>query len=165
MPERINICRILVIHILNSHHDQAAASQTQFSIDRGDLSYLAHSPAQLPPATAVLLQQQRSLPSQLALDSCRRNYKKAAAHFTVDMCHIKPTYAARSSQIWWQDGVLKHSQTYEIMTPESVGLADGNNLVLGKHSGKAAYRNRLEQLGYKDLSADQVCMISHSTFL
>jgi len=55
-----------------------------------------------------------------------------------------------------QDGVLKHSQTYEIMTPESVGLADGNNLVLGKHSGKAAYRNRLEQLGYKDLSADQV---------
>lgn len=54
-----------------------------------------------------------------------------------------------------QDGVLKHSQTYEIMTPESVGLS-ANNLVLGKHSGKAAYRNRLEQLGYKDLSADQV---------
>jgi len=55
-----------------------------------------------------------------------------------------------------QDGVLKHSQTYEIMTPESVGLTAVKNLVLGKHSGKAAYRNRLEELGYNDLSAEQV---------
>jgi len=54
-----------------------------------------------------------------------------------------------------QDGVLKHSQTYEIMTPESVGL-EKNALVLGKHSGKAAYRNRLEELGYTDLTNEQV---------
>jgi len=54
-----------------------------------------------------------------------------------------------------QDGVLKHSQTYEIMTPESVGLAS-NALVLGKHSGKHAYRKRLEELGHTDLSNEQV---------
>jgi len=54
-----------------------------------------------------------------------------------------------------QDGVLKHSQTYEIMTPESVGL-ESNALVLGKHSGKHAYRKRLEELGYTDLSNEQV---------
>ncbi|MFQ5677140.1 MAG: 2-isopropylmalate synthase, partial [bacterium] len=46
-----------------------------------------------------------------------------------------------------QDGVLKNSLTYEIMTPESVGVA-GNKLVLGKHSGRNALNNRLRQLGY-----------------
>eukprot|EP00658_Telonema_sp_P-2_P020857 TRINITY_DN1826_c0_g1_i1.p1 TRINITY_DN1826_c0_g1~~TRINITY_DN1826_c0_g1_i1.p1 ORF type:complete len:398 (+),score=101.59 TRINITY_DN1826_c0_g1_i1:196-1389(+) len=51
-----------------------------------------------------------------------------------------------------QDGVLKHSQTYEIMTPESVGLTGNTNLVLGKHSGKAAYRNRLEAVSYTHLT-------------
>lgn len=45
-----------------------------------------------------------------------------------------------------QDGVLKHAGTYEIMTPESVGLAK-SNLVLGKHSGRAAFRDKLTQLG------------------
>lgn len=47
-----------------------------------------------------------------------------------------------------QHGVLKNKQTYEIMTPESVGL-DKNKLVLGKHSGRHAFRDKLEQLGYK----------------
>lgn len=47
-----------------------------------------------------------------------------------------------------QDGVLKNKQTYEIMTPESVGVTT-NNLVMGKHSGRAAYREKLQQLGYK----------------
>jgi 2-isopropylmalate synthase len=47
-----------------------------------------------------------------------------------------------------QDGVLKHAGTYEIMTPESIGWAK-NSLVLGKHSGRAAFRDRLDQLGYK----------------
>src|SRR5690606_9249686 len=45
-----------------------------------------------------------------------------------------------------QDGVLKHAGTYEIMTPESVGLSK-SNLVLGKHSGRHAFRERLETLG------------------
>ena len=47
-----------------------------------------------------------------------------------------------------QDGVLKNAATYEIMTPESIGWAK-NSLVLGKHSGRAAFRDRLDTLGYK----------------
>ncbi len=45
-----------------------------------------------------------------------------------------------------QDGVLKDKQTYEIMRPESVGLAS-NKLVLGKHSGRHAFAQRLQELG------------------
>jgi 2-isopropylmalate synthase len=47
-----------------------------------------------------------------------------------------------------QDGVLKNAATYEIMTPESVGWTK-NSLVLGKHSGRAAFRDKLNTLGYK----------------
>ena len=46
-----------------------------------------------------------------------------------------------------QDGMLKHSGTYEIMTPESVGLVR-SKLVLGKHSGRHAFREKLRELGY-----------------
>ena len=46
-----------------------------------------------------------------------------------------------------QDGMIKDASTYEIMTPESVGLAT-SNLVMGKHSGRAAFRQKLEELGY-----------------
>ena len=46
-----------------------------------------------------------------------------------------------------QDGVLKDAATYEIMTPESVGWQK-NSLVLGKHSGRAAFRDKLNTLGY-----------------
>lgn len=46
-----------------------------------------------------------------------------------------------------QDGMLKNPETYEIMTPESIGRT-ATDLVIGKHSGRAAVRNRLESLGY-----------------
>lgn len=46
-----------------------------------------------------------------------------------------------------QDGMLKHAGTYEIMTPESVGLGR-STLVLGKHSGRHAFREKLRELGY-----------------
>jgi len=46
-----------------------------------------------------------------------------------------------------QDGMLKHEETYEIMRPESVGAAQ-TMLVLGKHSGRHAFANRLRELGY-----------------
>ncbi len=46
-----------------------------------------------------------------------------------------------------QDGMLKHAQTYEIMTPESVGLHE-SKLVMAKHSGRHAFRNKLEELGF-----------------
>jgi len=47
-----------------------------------------------------------------------------------------------------QDGVLKKAETYEIMTPESVGLQK-STLVMGKHSGRHAFRAKLEELGYE----------------
>ncbi|ADI00033.1 2-isopropylmalate synthase [Salisediminibacterium selenitireducens] len=47
-----------------------------------------------------------------------------------------------------QDGVLKHAETYEIITPELVGV-HSNDLVLGKHSGKHAFKDRLKKLGYE----------------
>lgn len=46
-----------------------------------------------------------------------------------------------------QDGMIKDASTYEIMTPESVGLTH-SSLVMGKHSGRAAFRQKLEELGY-----------------
>jgi 2-isopropylmalate synthase len=46
-----------------------------------------------------------------------------------------------------QDGMLKNRNTYEIMTPESIGL-EKSSLVLGKHSGRAAFKDRLKTLGY-----------------
>ncbi|MFW5692561.1 MAG: 2-isopropylmalate synthase [Chloroflexota bacterium] len=51
-----------------------------------------------------------------------------------------------------QDGVLKHHSTYEIMTPDTVGLAQ-NRLVLGKHSGRHALKVRMAELGY-DVEGD-----------
>lgn len=46
-----------------------------------------------------------------------------------------------------QDGVLKNAETYEIMTPESVGLTK-SNIVLGKHSGRHAFKDKVRDLGY-----------------
>jgi 2-isopropylmalate synthase len=46
-----------------------------------------------------------------------------------------------------QDGMLKNPETYEIMTPESVGLKR-TNLVLGKHSGRHAFKDKLQSMGY-----------------
>lgn len=46
-----------------------------------------------------------------------------------------------------QDGMLKHKETYEIMSPETVGKTE-SKLVLGKHSGRHAFKARLEALGY-----------------
>jgi 2-isopropylmalate synthase len=47
-----------------------------------------------------------------------------------------------------QDGVLKNVQTYEIMSPETIGLKK-SSLVLGKHSGKHAFKEKLKILGYE----------------
>lgn len=46
-----------------------------------------------------------------------------------------------------QDGVLKESITYEIMNPEDVGIPS-NKIILGKHSGRHAFRKRIEEYGY-----------------
>src|SRR6201988_5014274 len=47
-----------------------------------------------------------------------------------------------------QDGMLKHTQTYEIMVPEDVGVKQ-TSLVMGKHSGRHAFVHKLEELGYR----------------
>jgi 2-isopropylmalate synthase len=52
-----------------------------------------------------------------------------------------------------QDGVLKHKLTYEIMKPEEVGIPS-NKLVLGKHSGRHAFVDRLSQLGVDAAAID-----------
>jgi 2-isopropylmalate synthase len=48
-----------------------------------------------------------------------------------------------------QDGVLKHKETYEIMSAESIGLDVKDTIVLGKHSGRHAFSKKLEALGFK----------------
>lgn len=53
-----------------------------------------------------------------------------------------------------QDGVLKNRMTYEIMSAETVGL-DGNMLVLGKHSGRHAFRTKLVSLGWEAENEDE----------
>jgi 2-isopropylmalate synthase len=53
-----------------------------------------------------------------------------------------------------QDGMLKHHETYEIMRPEMVGLQQ-SSLVLGKHSGRHAFKVRLAEMGY-DLTDEEV---------
>ncbi|HRY17529.1 MAG TPA: 2-isopropylmalate synthase [Candidatus Competibacteraceae bacterium] len=54
-----------------------------------------------------------------------------------------------------QDGVLKHRETYEIMRAEDVGWS-ANRMVLGKHSGRNAFRTRLEELGVSFSSEEEL---------
>ena len=54
-----------------------------------------------------------------------------------------------------QDGVLKHRETYEIMRAEDVGWS-ANKMVLGKHSGRNAFRTRLQELGIELASEEAV---------
>jgi len=54
-----------------------------------------------------------------------------------------------------QDGMLKNRETYEIMTPESVGVKK-TSLVMGKHSGRHAFKEKLNDLGYVDVTDDVI---------
>jgi 2-isopropylmalate synthase len=58
-----------------------------------------------------------------------------------------------------QDGIIKHRETYEIMDAASIGLAE-NQIVLGKHSGRNAFRTRLQELGF-ELSDDDLNKAFH----
>ncbi|MEA2050895.1 MAG: 2-isopropylmalate synthase [Campylobacterota bacterium] len=55
-----------------------------------------------------------------------------------------------------QDGMLKNAETYEIMRPEDIGIEKNNTIVLGKHSGRAAFKDRISQLGFSDLPDDEL---------
>jgi len=54
-----------------------------------------------------------------------------------------------------QDGMLKNRNTYEIMTPESVGVKQ-SSLVMGKHSGRHAFKEKLNDLGYTGITDDVI---------
>jgi 2-isopropylmalate synthase len=58
-----------------------------------------------------------------------------------------------------QDGILKHRETYEIMDAAAIGLSE-NQIVLGKHSGRNAFRTRLQELGF-NLSEDELNKAFH----
>ncbi len=79
---------------------------------------------------------------------------------TITGIHVQPNKAVVGVNAFaheagiHQHGVLMDKSTYEIMTPESVGL-NQNKLVLGKHSGRHAFIARLKQLGY-DLSKEEI---------
>lgn len=47
-----------------------------------------------------------------------------------------------------QDGILKHKETYEIINPADIGIGLDSNLVLGKHSGRAAFKDKAKLLGF-----------------
>jgi len=57
-----------------------------------------------------------------------------------------------------QDGMLKHRNTYEIMTPESVGVKQ-SSLVMGKHSGRHAFKEKLSDLGYMGVTDDIIQIV------
>ena len=61
-----------------------------------------------------------------------------------------------------QDGVLKHRETYEIMRAQDVGWAQ-NKLVLGKHSGRNAFKSRLQELGI-ELESDEAVNAAFARF-
>ncbi|MCX6549128.1 MAG: 2-isopropylmalate synthase, partial [Acidobacteria bacterium] len=86
---------------------------------------------------------------------CKENlYRASQALANITGREVQPNKAivgrnafAHESGIH-QHGMLSHSSTYEIMTPESVGVRR-SSLVLGKHSGRHALAKRFEELGYK----------------
>ena len=55
-----------------------------------------------------------------------------------------------------QDGVLKHQETYEIMKPEDVGVFKDSTLILGKHSGRAAFRDKIVHLGFDKVTDEEL---------
>lgn len=86
----------------------------------------------------------------LKLDEIKRTSdlvsKLTGMHVQANKAIIGRNAFAHESGIH-QDGVLKHAETYEIITPEMVGVKS-NTLFLGKHSGRHAFKDRIEDLGY-----------------
>ncbi len=52
--------------------------------------------------------------------------------------------------------MLKNNETYEIMRPEDVGVFKESTLILGKHSGRAAFRDKIEHLGFDKVSDEEL---------
>ncbi len=84
----------------------------------------------------------------------RQIYKASRLISTLTGFMIQPNKAIVGSNAFshesgiHQDGMLKHRKTYEIMTPESIGIP-ASRLIMGKHSGRHAFGRRLEDLGFR----------------
>lgn len=96
---------------------------------------------------------------ELAIDS-KHIYRTSKIVSTLSGIYVQPNKAivganafAHESGIH-QHGVLSEKSTYEIMTPESIGVSE-SKLVLGKLSGRHAFSQRLKEMGY-DLNADEI---------
>ena len=87
-----------------------------------------------------------SINTEQIMHTCRALSMLIAQPIPVNKAIIGANAFAHESGIH-QDGVLKNPETYEIMTPESIGRTR-TDLVLGKHSGRAAVKSKLEELGY-----------------
>ena len=96
-------------------------------------------------------------PSKNSLDT-RINTKEiyATSKLVADITGIRPqpnkaivgkNAFAHESGIH-QDGVLKNPETYEIMRPSDIGIPDSSGLILGKHSGRAAFKDKIKELGF-----------------
>src|SRR5690606_214826 len=88
-------------------------------------------------------------------------YRTSMMVSTLTAMHLQPNKAIVGSNAFahesgiHQHGVLSHRKTYEIMTPESIGLKQ-SQMVLGKHSGRHAFEERLRELGYTSLDKKEI---------
>ncbi|NEO36941.1 MAG: 2-isopropylmalate synthase [Moorea sp. SIOASIH] len=90
----------------------------------------------------------------LSIIDTRQIYKTSRLVSSLTGMLVQPNKAIVGSNAFahesgiHQDGVLKHKLTYEIMDAESIGLKE-NQIILGKLSGRNAFRSRLKELGYE----------------
>lgn len=95
--------------------------------------------------------------TDLKLDEIKRTSdlvsKLTGMHIQANKAIVGRNAFAHESGIH-QDGVLKHASTYEIITPEMIGLKS-NTLFLGKHSGRHAFGDKVKEMGY-ELSDDKL---------
>ena len=97
------------------------------------------------------------------MSTTRSRNISAEATFSITGVGVQPNKAIVGANAFaheagiHQHGVLKNSLTYEIMTPQSVGIK-ASNLVLGKHSGRHALSDRIKELGFElnDVELNQV---------
>ncbi|NLC44428.1 MAG: 2-isopropylmalate synthase [Clostridiales bacterium] len=88
-------------------------------------------------------------------------YRTSSLISSLTGVHVQPNKAivganafAHESGIH-QHGIMTNRETYEIMTPESIGLKK-SQMVLGKHSGRHAFEERLQELGFHQLSVEEI---------
>ena len=88
-------------------------------------------------------------------------YRTSSLVSSLTGVHVQPNKAVVGANAFahesgiHQHGVLSNRETYEIMTPESIGLKK-SQMVLGKHSGRHAFEERLQELGFSHLTKEEM---------